>query len=235
MTYDAAVSSLQPSETRHQTRARDDDGVDRPLGRPDTRYRILHIAGTNGKGSTAAMSAAMLQAAGHRVGLYTSPHLVEFSERIRVDGRMISEADIGRLRRSCRRPPSRTCRQPSLSVRPPWPSSILPRLRLMWRSWKSAWEADLMPPTSSRRSPVPSRRSPWIIKSIWARRCLRSRTKAGIIKPLVPVVVGRMSDEARDDRAGRGGTWRAIEPIGSGVRGGRNAGAVPILGAYASV
>ncbi|MCY0726176.1 bifunctional tetrahydrofolate synthase/dihydrofolate synthase, partial [Klebsiella pneumoniae] len=54
------------------------------LGRPDTRYRILHIAGTNGKGSTAAMTAAMLQAAGHRVGLYTSPHLVEFSERIRV-------------------------------------------------------------------------------------------------------------------------------------------------------
>ena len=39
----------------------------------------------------------MLQAAGHRVGLYTSPHLVEFSERIRVDGRMISEADIGRF------------------------------------------------------------------------------------------------------------------------------------------
>ena len=67
------------------------------LGQPDARYRILHIAGTNGKGSTAAMTAAMLQAAGYRVGLYTSPHLVEFSERIRVDGRMISEADIGRF------------------------------------------------------------------------------------------------------------------------------------------
>src|SRR4026208_1445148 len=67
------------------------------LGMPQTKYHVLHIAGTNGKGSTAAMAAAMLQAAGYRVGLYTSPHLVEFSERIRVDGRMISEADIGRF------------------------------------------------------------------------------------------------------------------------------------------
>ena len=67
------------------------------LGMPQARYRILHIAGTNGKGSTAAMTAAMFQAGGYRVGLYTSPHLVEFPERIRVDGRMIPESDIARL------------------------------------------------------------------------------------------------------------------------------------------
>src|SRR4029079_9980526 len=67
------------------------------LGMPQARYRTLHIAGTNGKGSTAAMTAAMVQAGGHRVVLYTSPHLVEFGERIRVNGRMIPELEIARL------------------------------------------------------------------------------------------------------------------------------------------
>jgi dihydrofolate synthase/folylpolyglutamate synthase len=67
------------------------------LDHPHTRYRTLHIAGTNGKGSTAAMAAAILQAAGYRVGLYTSPHLVEFRERIRVDGTMISQSDVARV------------------------------------------------------------------------------------------------------------------------------------------
>ena len=61
------------------------------LGRPERRYLALHIGGTNGKGSTAAMAAAMLSAAGYRVGLYTSPHLVDFRERIRVDGVTIGE------------------------------------------------------------------------------------------------------------------------------------------------
>ena len=67
------------------------------LGMPQIRYRTLHIAGTNGKGSTAAMAAAMLQAAGYRVGLYTSPHLVEFRERIRVNGEMIAESQVAQL------------------------------------------------------------------------------------------------------------------------------------------
>lgn len=56
------------------------------LGAPDRRLTFLHIAGTNGKGSTAAMLAAMVRAAGLRVGLYTSPHLAEFTERIQIDG-----------------------------------------------------------------------------------------------------------------------------------------------------
>lgn len=55
------------------------------LGNPQSRYPVIHIAGTNGKGSTAAFIASALRAAGYRTGLYTSPHLVDFSERIRVD------------------------------------------------------------------------------------------------------------------------------------------------------
>jgi dihydrofolate synthase/folylpolyglutamate synthase len=66
------------------------------LGHPERRYPALHVAGTNGKGSTCAFAAAALQAAGHRVGLYTSPHLVRVNERIRVDGVDISDEDFGR-------------------------------------------------------------------------------------------------------------------------------------------
>ena len=64
------------------------------LGRPDRDLAILHVAGTNGKGSTCAMSAQALRLAGHRVGLYTSPHLVRFHERIQVDGRPIDDAAL---------------------------------------------------------------------------------------------------------------------------------------------
>lgn len=63
-------------------------------GNPQDNYPTIHIAGTNGKGSTAALTAAILQAAGMRVGLYTSPHLVKFNERIRINGRLIEDEYI---------------------------------------------------------------------------------------------------------------------------------------------
>ncbi len=59
------------------------------LGNPHKTLRCLHVAGTNGKGSTAHMLAAILQAQGCKTGLYTSPHLVDFAERIRVDGKEV--------------------------------------------------------------------------------------------------------------------------------------------------
>ena len=65
------------------------------VGDPHERLRFVHIAGTNGKGSTAAFVDAMLRAAGHRAGLFTSPHLSRFTERIRVDGRELATV-IGR-------------------------------------------------------------------------------------------------------------------------------------------
>ena len=72
------------------------------LGNPERRLRCLHVAGTNGKGSVCAMSESVLRAAGYRTGLYTSPHLVDFSERIRVNGENATatalEEGIQRLR-----------------------------------------------------------------------------------------------------------------------------------------
>jgi dihydrofolate synthase / folylpolyglutamate synthase len=65
------------------------------LGRPDHAAPTLHVAGTNGKGSTCAFAATCLQTAGHRVGLYTSPHLVSVNERIRINGENISDEALG--------------------------------------------------------------------------------------------------------------------------------------------
>lgn len=66
----------------------------RELGDPHTKFKTVHIAGTNGKGSTSHMLAAILQTAGYKTGLYTSPHLHDFRERIRINGAMIPEESV---------------------------------------------------------------------------------------------------------------------------------------------
>ena len=65
--------------------------LDAAYGSPHKQFKTIHIAGTNGKGSVSHTLAAILQSAGYKVGLYTSPHLKDFSERIRVNGKPISE------------------------------------------------------------------------------------------------------------------------------------------------
>jgi dihydrofolate synthase/folylpolyglutamate synthase len=64
------------------------------LGNPQNDYPVIHVAGTKGKGSTSALCASALQAAGYRTGLYTSPHLQDYTERIQVDGEPISHAEL---------------------------------------------------------------------------------------------------------------------------------------------
>lgn len=64
------------------------------LGDPHREFRTIHVAGTNGKGSTSAMISSMLEAHGYRVGLFTSPHLVSFTERIRINKREIKESEV---------------------------------------------------------------------------------------------------------------------------------------------
>lgn len=65
--------------------------LDKHFNHPHRKYKTIHIAGTNGKGSCSHTIAAILQAAGYKVGLYTSPHLVDFRERIRINGQPVSE------------------------------------------------------------------------------------------------------------------------------------------------
>ena len=64
------------------------------LGNPERKFRSIHVAGTNGKGSVSHMLASILQEAGLKVGLYTSPHLVDFRERIRINGDMIPQEAV---------------------------------------------------------------------------------------------------------------------------------------------
>jgi dihydrofolate synthase / folylpolyglutamate synthase len=64
------------------------------VNNPQDTFKTVHIAGTNGKGSSSSMLAAILQSAGYRTGLYTSPHLKDFTERIRVNGQMISKEKV---------------------------------------------------------------------------------------------------------------------------------------------
>lgn len=70
------------------------EALDRMYGHPHHCYRTIHVAGTNGKGSTSHLIASILQQSGYKVGLYTSPHLVDFRERIRVNGQMIPEQAV---------------------------------------------------------------------------------------------------------------------------------------------
>lgn len=64
------------------------------LGHPERAFRSIHVAGTNGKGSVSHFLASILQEAGYKVGLYTSPHLVDFRERIRINGQMIPQQEV---------------------------------------------------------------------------------------------------------------------------------------------
>lgn len=98
MTY---AQALQELERRGEQRI--ELGLDRvrehlrAVGSPHEKLNVFHVAGTNGKGSVCAMLDAALRAAGHKTGLYTSPHLHEPRERLKLDGEEISEADFARL------------------------------------------------------------------------------------------------------------------------------------------
>src|SRR5262245_21581476 len=67
------------------------------LGNPQNKYPVIHVAGTKGKGSVCALCASALQAAGYRTGLYTSPHLLDYCERIQINGKLISHEQLVEL------------------------------------------------------------------------------------------------------------------------------------------
>lgn len=105
MSYEQAISYLYSSQPAFHLvgSAAYKPGLDNTyrlmehLGNPHQKLRCIHIAGTNGKGSTSHLIAAALQASGKKVGLYTSPHLVDFRERIRIQGEMISQEAVAQF------------------------------------------------------------------------------------------------------------------------------------------
>jgi dihydrofolate synthase / folylpolyglutamate synthase len=172
------------------------------LGMPQIRYRTLHIAGTNGKGSTAAMAAAVLQAAGYRVGLYTSPHLVEFRERIRVNGEMIAESRVAQLTEQLQA----LC-QPDLS-----PTFFEYTTAMAFQHFADSGvdvavlEVGLGGRFDATNVVMPMACAVTTIsldhQEYLGTTCSSiAFEKAGILKPGVPVVLGRIEDDA----------WRTIE------------------------
>ena len=96
LTLHSALETLYGQERRRSDfRVEDTARLLRALGDPHRRWRSVHVAGTHGKGSCCAMIERALRDAGHVTGLYTSPHLVDFRERIRVRGRWLPEDDLG--------------------------------------------------------------------------------------------------------------------------------------------
>lgn len=89
--YNSAPLFQQVGGAAYKQGLQTTETLDSHFGHPHRSFRTIHVAGTNGKGSCAHTLAAVLQLAGFRVGLYTSPHLVDFRERIRVNGEMIPE------------------------------------------------------------------------------------------------------------------------------------------------
>ncbi|HSF66616.1 MAG TPA: folylpolyglutamate synthase/dihydrofolate synthase family protein [Nitrospiraceae bacterium] len=168
------------------------------LGMPQARYRTLHIAGTNGKGSTAAMAAAVLQAAGYRVGLYTSPHLVEFRERIRVNGEMIGESQVAQLTEQLQA----LC-QPGLS-----PTFFEYTTAMAFQHFADSGvdiavlEVGLGGRFDATNVVMPMACAVTTISLDHQEYLGNTRSsiafeKAGIIKPGTPVVLGRLEDDAR--------------------------------------
>lgn len=172
--------------------------LDEAFGSPHRNFPCIHVAGTNGKGSTAHTIAAILQAAGYRTGLYTSPHLVDFRERIRVDGEMISQDGVVDF--------VDRYRSKELLCEP----SFFELTTIMAFDWfaKNAVEVAVIETglggrldTTNIISPILS-----IITNISLDHIAQlgdsleaiAREKAGIIKPGIPVVVGEASGSVRE-------------------------------------
>lgn len=167
-------------------------------GNPHLRYPVVHIAGTNGKGSTAAMLAAIAQAAGLRVGLYTSPHLVHPRERLRVNGVPISGAELEQLIQASR---------PMLDTLRATYFEALTAIALQWfadqRVELAVIETGLGGRLDATNVVMPEVS---VITSIalehqeYLGRTLRliAQEKAGIIKPGRPCVSGVRSKPARE-------------------------------------
>ena len=92
--YNQAPMFQNVGKRAYKTGLETTHALDKIFQHPHRKFRTIHVAGTNGKGSCSHLTAAVLQSAGYKVGLYTSPHLKDFRERIRINGEMISEEAV---------------------------------------------------------------------------------------------------------------------------------------------
>ncbi|GHV19891.1 folylpolyglutamate synthase [Bacteroidia bacterium] len=92
--YDSAPMFQQVGTKAYKEGLENTIAIDYRLNHPHKRYRTIHVAGTNGKGSTSHLIASILQQSGYRTGLYTSPHLIDFKERVKINGQPVDESFV---------------------------------------------------------------------------------------------------------------------------------------------
>lgn len=208
MTYPEALQFLDSFinyERTNRYRYPEDLSLDRisqlleRLGNPHLKYPTLHVAGTKGKGSTCAFAASILQAQGISVGLYTSPHLFSFRERMKVNGAWVSEGALAKI--------VAEVKPKALAVTGLTYFELVTACAFFYFAQASVeaavievglggkWDAtNVLTPTATAVTPVSLDHLPKLgndLESI-------AREKAGIIKPGVPVVAAPQSPEARE-------------------------------------
>lgn len=174
------------------------------LDNPQERFRSLHVAGTKGKGSTCAFAESILSAAGLKVGLYTSPHLQNVRERIRIGARMIPESDFARLLEGCV-PALEQMRKPPKGERRPTYFEVLTHLAFAWFAEQKVDVAvvevglggrldatNILTPVACGITNISLDHQAILGDTL----DLIAREKAGILKPRVPVVLGPQTSEA---------------------------------------
>ncbi len=172
-------------------------------GHPENRFPVVHVAGTNGKGSVCAMVEQMLRAAGYRTGLYTSPHLVYLGERVRIDGEALSEAEIVEKAGALRRLARLVAEEGSTG----YPSFFEFMTLMAFQSFaEKGVDCAVVEVGLGGRLDATNIVSPQAtaITSVGLDHCdilgdtldAIAREKAGILKPGVPLVTGRLPEEA---------------------------------------
>src|SRR5580700_7021352 len=174
------------------------------LGHPEQAFRIVHVAGTNGKGSTCAMLESGLRAAGYRTGLYTSPHLVEPTERIQVTGRPVDAAQFAAAFDQVHTCAETLLRQGRIDLHPTYFESVTAMAMVVFRDWGVQFAVlevglggrldatNAVTPELCVVTPVDFDHEAYLGKSLESI----AGEKAGILKPGVPAVFARQRPEA---------------------------------------
>jgi len=176
------------------------------LGRPQDACRFIHVAGTNGKGSTCAMIESGLRCAGYRTGLYTSPHLVEPAERIQINGEPVSDGDFNEAFEEVHYTAGRMLAAGEIDMHPTYFETITAMGLVLFRRLRAGRvvletgmggrldATNIVTPELAVITPVDFDHEKFLGETIpeiaWE--------KAGIIKPGCPVVLARQRPEAQD-------------------------------------
>lgn len=176
------------------------DALMAALGRPERQYRVVHVAGTNGKGSTCAMIESGLRASGFRTGLTISPHLLEPTERIQVDRRPVSEAEFTRAFLHVHEAAVRMVDSGELEAHPTYFETVTAMAFWLFQERRVEWAVvetglggrldatNVVRPDLTVVTPVDFDHEAWLGSSIEQI----AFEKAGILKPDVPAVLAPM-------------------------------------------